>query len=83
MNLLFFLIFGLITGVVANWIDPHPESGGIIGAIILGILGALVGGFIGNLTVGQGITGFNIPSFAISILGALLVLFIARTFRRV
>lgn len=73
-------IFGLITGVIANIIDPHPARGGILGAIILGILGAILGGFLGNIILGIGVTGFSLSSFVIAILGSLLLLFIARAF---
>lgn len=78
MDILTWIIFGLIVGVIANIIDPRPAQGGIIGAIILGIVGALVGGFIGNLIFGVDVTGFNFPSFIVAVLGALAVLFIGR-----
>lgn len=82
MNILFWIIFGLIVGVVANIIDPHPARGGLLGSIILGILGAVLGGILGNIIFGIGITGFNFPSIAVAVLGALLLLFIERAFRR-
>ena len=82
MSLLLWALFGLIVGVAANLIDPHPSSGGAIGAIVLGIAGAVVGGFISNLLLGVGVTGFNLTSFIVSILGAMLMLFIGRAFRR-
>lgn len=78
MDILTWIVFGLIVGVIANIIDPRPAQGGIIGAIILGIVGALVGGFIGNLIFGVDVTGFNFPSFIVAVLGALGVLFIGR-----
>lgn len=82
MNLLAWVIFGLITGIVANIIDPYPSRGGILGAIVLGVLGAVIGGFMGNLIFGIGISGFNFSSFAIAVLGSLLLLFIGRAFGR-
>ncbi len=82
MDLLAWIIFGLITGVVANAIDPHPSSGGVVGAIVLGVVGAVIGGFIANLTFGVGVTGFNVTSFAVAILGALLLLYVGRALRR-
>ncbi len=81
MSILTWIVFGLIAGIVAEIIDPHQETGGLIGAIILGILGAIIGGFLANLIFGASITGFNITSFAIAILGALLLLFVSRAFR--
>lgn len=82
MGILLWIIFGLITGVIANIIDPHPAKGGILGAIILGIVGALLGGFLGNILFGVGISGVNISSFLVAILGSLLLLFIARALGR-
>ncbi len=81
MNILSWLLFGLIVGIVANAIDPRPAQGGIIGAIILGILGALVGGFLGDLLFGVTVTGFNLSSFIVAAIGSLLVLWVARAFR--
>ncbi|QQG42987.1 MAG: GlsB/YeaQ/YmgE family stress response membrane protein [Candidatus Daviesbacteria bacterium] len=78
MTILAWLLFGLIVGVVANLLDPHPTQGGMLGAIILGIVGALVGGFLGNLVLGTGVTGFNITSLSLAVLGSLLLLFISR-----
>lgn len=78
MDILSWLVFGLIAGVFAELLDPHPASGGILGAIILGILGSLVGGFVGNLVFGIGVTGFNLTSFVVAVAGSLLLLFLSR-----
>lgn len=84
MNILAWILFGLIAGTVANLIDPHPSSGGILGSIILGIIGAVIGGLVANFFFGLAVSGFNLESFVIAILGALLVLFVQRSlFRRV
>lgn len=83
MNIIFWIIFGMITGIIANLIDPQSSQGGIIGAVILGVGGALVGGLLANLVLGIQITGFDLPSFAIAIMGSLLLLFIGRAVRRI
>ncbi|MNL38898.1 hypothetical protein D3C87_1611430 [compost metagenome] len=77
-NIIFWIIFGGIAGVIAKWIMPGKnEPQGCIITIILGIVGALVGGFIGNLLWGStGVTGFGVKSFALAVGGALLVLWI-------
>jgi uncharacterized membrane protein YeaQ/YmgE (transglycosylase-associated protein family) len=82
MTLLGWIIFGLITGIIANLIDPQPEEGGIVGAMVLGILGAVVGGFLANIVVGESVSGFNVLSFVIAILGSLFLLFIGRALRK-
>ncbi len=82
MDLLAWILFGLITGVITNLIDPRPSSGGILGAIVLGIVGAIVGGYLGSLLFGVGVTGFNISSFLVAVAGALIVLFASRMLTR-
>lgn len=82
MNILAWILFGLIVGWIANIIDPRPAQGGLVGTIILGILGALLGGFLGSLLFSVSVTGFNLPSFIVAVLGAILVLFIQRGFAR-
>jgi uncharacterized membrane protein YeaQ/YmgE (transglycosylase-associated protein family) len=77
MNIIYWLIFGLITGTAANFISPGFR-GGIIGSIILGVIGAIVGGYLGVMFLNIGVTGFNLASFAVAIGGALIVLFISR-----
>jgi uncharacterized membrane protein YeaQ/YmgE (transglycosylase-associated protein family) len=81
MNILSWILFGAIVGAIANMVDPRPSSGGLLGAIVLGILGAVIGGFLANLLFGVSITGFNFSSFAVAVLGSLLLLFIGRVFR--
>jgi uncharacterized membrane protein YeaQ/YmgE (transglycosylase-associated protein family) len=82
MSVLAWIVFGLIAGIIANMVDPRPASGGLLGAIVLGIAGALVGGFLANLVFGISVTGFNFTSFAIAVLGSLLLLFVGRAFTR-
>lgn len=82
MNIIAWIVFGLIVGVIANYIDPQPSRGGIVGSSILGILGALLGGFLGDLIFGVGVTGFNLSSFIVAVIGSLVLLFIGRAFRR-
>ena len=81
MNILTWIVFGLIVGLVANLLDPDPAQGGVLGAVILGILGAVLGGFLGDLVFGVGVSGFNISSFIVAIAGSLILLFIGRAFR--
>lgn len=81
MNILSWVLFGLIAGTVANMLDPVDAPGGILSSVILGILGAMVGGFIANLLFGITVTGFNFTSFVVAILGSLLLLVISRSFR--
>jgi len=76
MSIMLWIIFGLIAGSIANFLAPG--SMGIVGSIILGIIGAVVGGYLGERFFGVGVTGFNLMSFVVAVVGALLVLFISR-----
>ncbi len=82
MNVISWLIFGMIVGIVANAIDPADNKGGLFGSILLGIVGALVGGFLANLVFGINVTGFNVTSFLVAIAGSLLLLFVGKAMRR-
>jgi uncharacterized membrane protein YeaQ/YmgE (transglycosylase-associated protein family) len=82
MSILYWIVFGLIAGSVAEFIAPSAQ-GGIVGSIILGIIGAVVGGYLGQRFFGVGVTGFNVMSFVVAVAGALLVLFIGRLFAHV
>ena len=82
MDFLFWIVFGLIAGTVANMIDPTPSQGGMLGSIVLGIIGSLVGGWIGTSLFGVGVSGFNLSSFIIAVLGSLVVLMAGRALTR-
>lgn len=81
MTIIYWIIFGLITGSIANFIAPSPR-GGIAGSIVLGIVGAIIGGYLGQRFFAVGVTGFNVMSFVVAVAGALLVLFIGRLLTR-
>lgn len=77
MSIMYWILFGLIAGGIANFISPSSQ-GGIIGSIILGIIGAIVGGYLGQKFFGVGVTGFNVISFVVAVIGSLLVIFIGK-----
>lgn len=83
MDLIAWVVFGLVVGAIANSIDPEPTRGGVIGAVALGVLGALVGGFMASALLGIGISGFNIASLVVAIGGSLLLLYLGRALARV
>jgi len=77
MGILTWIVFGLVAGMLAKFIMPGNQSGGIILTTVLGVVGALVGGLLGTYAFDFGdITGFNLRSLAIAVGGALLVLFV-------
>jgi uncharacterized membrane protein YeaQ/YmgE (transglycosylase-associated protein family) len=80
MSILAWIAFGGVAGAIANLLDPHPNTGGLLGSVILGILGAMAGGFLANLIFGITLTSFNLTSLSISVLGSLLLLSLGRAF---
>jgi uncharacterized membrane protein YeaQ/YmgE (transglycosylase-associated protein family) len=79
MGILSWILFGLLAGAIAKLIMPGKDPGGCIGTIIIGILGAVIGGFVGSELFDFGtVTGFNIRSFGIAILGAIILLSLYR-----
>jgi uncharacterized membrane protein YeaQ/YmgE (transglycosylase-associated protein family) len=73
MSWLGWIILGLIAGFIASKIVSH-EGQGILLDIVLGIVGAFVGGFIFSHLGAHGVTGFNIYSMFVAIVGAIIVL---------
>jgi len=82
MNILLWVVLGGLAGWIASIIMKRNEQQGIFGDIILGIVGAVVGGFAASMLGGAGITGFNLYSLAIAVVGAVGVIWISRSLRR-
>jgi uncharacterized membrane protein YeaQ/YmgE (transglycosylase-associated protein family) len=76
MEILWWIIFGLVVGVIAKLLMPGRDPGGFIVTIILGVLGALLGGFLGRV-LGVYRTG-EPAGFLMSVLGAIVILLIYR-----
>jgi uncharacterized membrane protein YeaQ/YmgE (transglycosylase-associated protein family) len=82
MGIIAWIVLGLIAGAIAKLLMPGNDPGGFIVTILIGIVGAVIGGFIGTQLGFGPVTGFNLPSIGIAILGALVLLFILRLVRR-
>ena len=81
MGIISWIVLGAIAGFLANMIVGGRE--GLIGTIILGIVGAVVGGYIAATVLHKGdVSGVNIESIVIAVLGAILVLFVWRALTR-
>ncbi len=82
MGIVSWIILGALAGWIASKITGNDPEMGAIKNIIVGIIGAFIGGILVNLIGGQGITGFNIWSIVISIIGAVILLSVMNLFRR-
>jgi uncharacterized membrane protein YeaQ/YmgE (transglycosylase-associated protein family) len=79
MGVLGWIVLGLIAGAIAKLIMPGDDPGGIIITMLLGIVGALIGGFLGSRIFGIGLQTFwNLQTWIVAILGALILLGIYR-----
>ncbi|MBD2431150.1 MULTISPECIES: GlsB/YeaQ/YmgE family stress response membrane protein [Fischerella] len=80
LNLIAWIILGILAGAIAKAIYPGRQGGGIIATMILGIIGSLIGGSLFNLlyTGNLAITGagFSIPGLIVAIIGAIVAIFI-------
>jgi uncharacterized membrane protein YeaQ/YmgE (transglycosylase-associated protein family) len=77
-GLIGWIVFGLIVGIIAKFLMPGRDPGGFIVTILLGIAGAVIGGFLGR---SLGWYGPNEGAgFFMSLLGAVLLLFLYRMF---
>ncbi|EDW7722719.1 GlsB/YeaQ/YmgE family stress response membrane protein [Salmonella enterica] len=83
MGIIAWIVFGLIAGVIAKLLMPGRDGGGFILTYILGIVGAVVGGWLATMFgIGGSISGFNLHSFLVAVVGAIVVLVIFRLLRR-
>ncbi len=80
MGILSWIVFGLIAGMIAKVLMPGRDPGGCVITMLLGVAGAFVGGFLYRLVTGTEILyfGFDLRSFAIAVVGAVVVLVVYR-----
>lgn len=81
MSIIAWIILGLIAGFIASQI-VKGRGEGVGGDIIVGVVGALVGGFLFNLIGAAGVTGFNLWSLFVAVIGAIVLLFAYHAIRR-
>ena len=80
MNLFAWILLGLIAGFLASKIVNHRGEGVLLD-IVLGIGGALLGGWLFNLFGSAGVTGFNVWSLVVAVIGAVVCLLVAHALR--
>jgi uncharacterized membrane protein YeaQ/YmgE (transglycosylase-associated protein family) len=78
MGIIAWIVLGLIAGALAKLIMPGRDPGGIIVTMLIGIAGALIGGFVFSLFGGDGVTGLNLGSIIVAVVGALILLALYR-----
>ncbi|MCW3095397.1 MAG: putative rane protein [Chthonomonadaceae bacterium] len=76
MNIVFWIVVGIIAGFLAKVVVPGEGPGGILGDLIVGVLGALIGGFVAGM-LGIAFGGW-VGTTLMAFLGAVILLFVLR-----
>lgn len=82
MSILGWIILGGLAGWIASMITGRNDQQGCLMNIVVGVIGALIGGAIVGLFGSGGVTGFNLPSLLVAILGAVVLLAIVNLITR-
>jgi uncharacterized membrane protein YeaQ/YmgE (transglycosylase-associated protein family) len=75
MSILAWIVLGLIAGFIGSKI-VNKQGEGMILDIVLGVVGAVVGGWLFNMFGSSGVTGLNLYSLAVAVVGAIVVLLV-------
>jgi uncharacterized membrane protein YeaQ/YmgE (transglycosylase-associated protein family) len=82
MNIIAWVVLGLLAGAIAKAIYPGYQGGGILSTMVLGIIGAFVGGSLytllqtGTLQITAAGTGFSLPGLFIAVIGAIIAIYL-------
>nr|RNJ64861.1 MAG: GlsB/YeaQ/YmgE family stress response membrane protein [Leptolyngbya sp. IPPAS B-1204] len=86
MNIIAWIILGLIAGALAKLIYPGRQGGGILTTMLLGIIGAFIGGSLLTLletgTLQLTAASLSIPGILVAIIGAMIAIFIWESLTR-
>ena len=81
MGILAWLILGLVAGFIASKVVDKTGKGLVLD-LVLGVIGAIVGGWIMSLFGQAGVSGLNLYSLVVAVLGAIVVLVAYHAIRR-
>jgi len=82
MGIITWIIFGALAGWISSMFMNTDASQGALGNIIMGIIGAIVAGFLMPLLGMNGVTGFNLYSIIVAVVGAIVVISVGRMIRK-
>jgi uncharacterized membrane protein YeaQ/YmgE (transglycosylase-associated protein family) len=81
MGIILWIVFGALAGWIASMLMKTDAQQGSLANIVVGIIGALIGGFVMHFLGQSGVTGFNIYSLLVAVLGAVILIAILRALR--
>jgi uncharacterized membrane protein YeaQ/YmgE (transglycosylase-associated protein family) len=80
MNLIAWIVLGIIAGAIAKAIYPGRQGGGILSTMVLGVIGAIIGGSIVTLlqtgTIQLTAASFSVPGLVVAVFGAMIAIFL-------
>jgi uncharacterized membrane protein YeaQ/YmgE (transglycosylase-associated protein family) len=82
MSILAWIVLGLISGFIGSKL-VNKTGEGIVLDIVLGIVGAIVGGYLFSVFGAHGVTGLNLYSMVVAVIGSVVVLVVYHAIRRV
>lgn len=81
MSIIAWIVLGLIAGFIASKI-VNRHGAGLIDDILIGIVGAILGGFVFRYFGKAGVTGLDLSSIVVAVIGSIILLLIVNFFRR-
>ena len=82
MDFILWIVFGALAGWIASIIMKTDAQQGALMNIVLGIIGAFLGGWLMNFFGASGVTGFNIYSLLVAVVGAAVLIYAGKLLRR-
>ena len=82
MGIIGWIIIGAIAGWIASLLTGNDKKMGAGANIVVGIIGGFIGGIVMNLLGGSGITGFNMWSLLVAVIGAVILLWVVNAIKR-
>ncbi len=81
MGIISWIIFGGLAGWIGSLIMGTDGSQGIFLNIVIGIIGAMVGGFLFSFIGAGGVSGFNLYSFGVAVIGSVVAIWVVQMMR--
>lgn len=82
MNFLLWVLFGALAGWIASMIMGTNRAQGFLMDVVLGVIGAVIGGFLMETMGAPGVTGFNLYSMGVAVVGASVLILGGRLLQR-
>ena len=82
MGIILWIIFGALVGWIASLIMKTDSQQGTVLNIVVGVAGAVIGGWVMSIMGESGVSGFNLYSFAVALVGAVILIAVVKALRQ-